>query len=172
MIENHNHLHCLICGKEFESLGKRYKDEDGHIITPGKFFHDIHCLDTVWDKEQEAMIHPEKRGPIELHCVKCGKPFMAEFGGKGWTDGQKFCSAECGLEYAKEETIGFLDLVNYCPPDTVYRICMDGGKLINKRFKGRNLFELPQLEKIKKYGVRNYRITNKGVVVFDIHTPE
>lgn len=172
MIKENNKLHCLVCGKEFISLGNRYRDEDGRIITPGKYFHDIKCLDGVYDEERDCILHPERRHRMELHCVMCGKTFMAEFGDKGWTDGQKFCSVECGLEYSEEEPIDFLDLVNYCPPDTVYRIYMDGGKLINKRFKGRNVYKLPQLEKIKKYGVRNLHLTDKGVVVFDIYSPK
>lgn len=33
-------------------------------------------------------------------------------------------------------------------------------------------YEKEKLEKIKKYGVRNFRLTDKGVVVFDIYSHE
>lgn len=172
MIKENNKLHCLVCGKEFISLGNRYRDEDGRIITPGKYFHDIQCLDGVYEEERDCILHPERRHRMELHCVMCGKPFMAEFGDKGWTDGQKFCSVECGERFLKEiEPLDFEEFVKLCPPDTEYRIYMDGGKIINKKFRGRNFKHLPLLEKIKKYGVRNVHLTKSGVVTFDIHSP-
>lgn len=173
-------IHCLVCGKEFVSLGKRYVDKDGDWCTPGRYYHGIECCDWLYNTEADALHHPDKRTPVTLHCITCGKPFKKEFDEgssrrwsgslRGYMDGQKCCSVKCALSYAVKCGMEFLDFLKLCPAQTTLCVVHDGPDAINKKIPLSELRNSPYYKKIKKFGAVNVRATKKSVK-FDIYSP-